>query len=104
MKVVDANLLLYAMNEDAPLHRAARAWLEQALSGAETVGLPWTVLLAVLRLSTRAAVFPRPLSLDDAFLVLDSWLAQPCVMVPEPTARHAEVLKALLLPMAPGGT
>jgi len=37
--LVDANLLVYAINEDAPLHRKARSWLEFALSGSETVGL-----------------------------------------------------------------
>jgi predicted nucleic acid-binding protein len=36
MIVVDANLLIYAVNEDAPLHRKAKTWLETALSGSET--------------------------------------------------------------------
>lgn len=28
MKLLDANLLLYAVNKDAPLHGKAKAWLE----------------------------------------------------------------------------
>ena len=37
MKLLDANLLLYAVNRDAPLHAKAKAWLETTLSGRETV-------------------------------------------------------------------
>jgi predicted nucleic acid-binding protein len=52
MIVVDANLLVYAVNEDSPDHKKAKSWLEAAVSGTETVGLPWIVLLAFLRLTT----------------------------------------------------
>ena len=37
-------LLIYAINQDAPDHREAKSWLEAAISGTETVGLPWIVL------------------------------------------------------------
>ena len=40
MKVLDLNLLLYAVNRDSPQHRPAKAWLEQTLSDEEPVGLP----------------------------------------------------------------
>ena len=33
MILIDANLLIYATNRDAPRHAAARAWLEEVLSG-----------------------------------------------------------------------
>lgn len=98
MKVVDANLLLYAVNQDAPLHAKAKPWLEGALSGTEAVGFEWTVLLAFLRLSTRPAVFPSPLRLEEALDLIDSWLAQPCAVVVQPTERHPEVLRELLAP------
>jgi uncharacterized protein len=62
MKLLDANLLLYAVNEDAPLHDKARAWIEEILSAGETVAFSWMVLLAFLRISTRPGVFPKPLS------------------------------------------
>ncbi|MCW8139153.1 MAG: type II toxin-antitoxin system VapC family toxin [Planctomycetota bacterium] len=103
MKLVDANLLLYAINSDSPLHRPAREWLERTLSGTETVGFTWTVLLAVLRLSTRSVVFPSPLTLEQAFELVDSWLAQPCATILEPTDAHARVLRDLLLPVGAGG-
>ncbi len=103
MKVVDANLLLYAVNEDAPLHRKAKSWLEGVLSGTEAVGFEWTVLLAFLRLSTRTAVFPAPLRLDEALGTIESWLAQPYAVVVQPTERHLDVLKELLAPFGAAG-
>ena len=103
MKIVDANILLYAVNEDAPLHRKAKPWLEGVLTGPEPVGFEWTVLLAFLRLSTRSAVFPRPLALEDAARVMESWLEQPCSEIVDPAERHLEVLAELLGPLGAGG-
>jgi hypothetical protein len=103
MKIVDANILLYAVNQDAPLHAKAKPWLEQALSGTEVIGFDWTVLLAFLRLSTRTSVFPKPLQLDEAFDVIDSWLARPCASIVHPGERHLAVMKALLDPMGTAG-
>jgi predicted nucleic acid-binding protein len=41
MKLLDANVLLYAYNSDSPHHEVCRTWLEQAFNGAEPIGLPW---------------------------------------------------------------
>ena len=46
MIIIDVNLLLYAVNKDAPFHGKAKSWLGAVISETETVGLPWTVLLA----------------------------------------------------------
>jgi uncharacterized protein len=103
VKIVDANLLLYAVNEDSPRHDQARRWLEDILSGTETVGFAWTVLLAFLRLSTLRAVFPRPLEPAEAFDLVGSWLEQPCAAIVHPTERHADLLKDLVLPLGTAG-
>lgn len=103
MIVVDVNLLIYAVNEDAPDHRKAKTWLEATLSGAETVGFPWIVLLAFLRLTTRSGLFQRPLAVDEAFDLLDIWLRRPSVTVPEPGARHLQTMRDLVLPLGTGG-
>ncbi|WP_340538535.1 hypothetical protein [Nocardioides sp. GXZ039] len=66
MRLVDANVLLYAVNEQAPHLDEGRAWLDRALSGEDTVGLAWLPLLAFVRLATRAALFEHPLSVEDA--------------------------------------
>jgi toxin-antitoxin system PIN domain toxin len=96
VKLVDANVLLYAVNADAPHHAAARSWLDGALSGQEAVGFAWVPLLAFLRLSTRAGLFPHPLSVEDAFGIAELWLAQPAAVAVEPTQRHLSLLRGLL--------
>ncbi|MBV8881399.1 MAG: PIN domain-containing protein [Planctomycetaceae bacterium] len=103
MKIVDANVLLYAVNEDAPQHPKARRWLEHALSGSEPVGFDWTVLLAFLRLSTRSAIFPHPLSPAQAFETMRSWLEQPCAEIVDAAERHLDVLEELLKPLGSAG-
>jgi toxin-antitoxin system PIN domain toxin len=96
VKLVDANVLLYAVNQDAPHHRPARAWLDRALSSAETVGFSWVVLLAFLRLATRPALFPQPLTQDQAAAVVGLWLDQPPAVVVQPGERHLGLLRKLL--------
>jgi len=103
VKVVDANVLLYAVNEDAPNHRASRRWLESALNGTETIGFAWVVLLAFLRLATRPGLFPRPLTIAQAAGVLEAWLAQPPAVVLAPTSRHLGLVHGLLAPIGSAG-
>ncbi len=103
MKLPDVNLFLYAYDSRSPRHGAARDWLEQTLSGAETVALSWTVLLAFTRLSTRSVVVEEPLSVDAAIEIVESWLDQPCATVINPTERHATVLRELLSPLGAAG-
>ena len=67
MILIDVNLLIYAVNEDAPLYRKAKPWLETTLSGTETVCLSWSVVLAFLRPTTRAGIFRMPLTVESAF-------------------------------------
>jgi toxin-antitoxin system PIN domain toxin len=103
MIVVDVNLLIYAVNEDAADHRRAKAWLESALSGTETVAFSWVVLLAFLRLTTRAGIFRNPLTSSAAFELADAWLQQPAVIVLEPGARHLQTMRDLLAPLGTAG-
>lgn len=103
MKLVDVNLLVYAADTSSTRNVAARAWFEGALSGNETVGLPWVVLLAFVRLTTRAAAFARPLTPATAMDIVDGWLASPTVTVPAPGRRHAAILRELLDGTGTGG-
>lgn len=96
MKLVDANVLLYAVNEDAPHHATAHSWLDHGLAGPETVGFAWVVLLAFLRLSTRPGLFPRPLTLDEAAGAVELWLEQPAALVVHPSDRHLSLVRGLL--------
>lgn len=103
MKIVDANVLLYAVNESADRHVPARTWLDSALGGHEAIGFSWVVLLAFLRLSTRQGLFPRPLPVDAATATVEDWLAAPPSTVIQPTPRHASTLSGLLGELGAGG-
>jgi len=96
VKLVDANVLLYAVNERSARHREAREWLDAAVAGRDTVAFAWIALLAFVRLVTHPGLFPRPLRPSDAVGVVRHWLEQPAVTVLEPTPRHLDVLDELL--------
>lgn len=103
MKLPDANLLLYAVDQRSPRHEAAKEWVEVTLSGSETVAFAWSVLLAFVRITTNPIIFEQPLAGDDALDFVDSWLTQPCVTVVHPTERHSAVLRDLLSPLGTAG-
>lgn len=94
--LIDANLLIYAIDADSSHHAAARPWLEQALSGTSWIGLPWSVVLAFLRVTTHPAIVHRPLSPEAALSYVDGWLAQPTVSLVGPGENHWAILSNLL--------
>lgn len=103
MQIVDANVLLYAVNRSSRQHRQSQLWLDRSLSGESAVGFAWVVLLAFLRLSTNARIFPHPLSVDEATTALDEWLAAPPARIVMPTARHLPIFTELLAASGTGG-
>lgn len=96
MIIPDVNLLVYAVNRDAPQHRRAKAWLESAISGPETVGMSWNVLLAFIRLTTRAGLLRSPLSPEAALDLVELWLEQPSVTAVSPGPAHLSILRELV--------
>ncbi|MFP5487429.1 MAG: type II toxin-antitoxin system VapC family toxin [Acidimicrobiia bacterium] len=97
MNVVDANVLIYAVNDDSDRHDEAKAWLDRSLSGAAIVGFSWIALLAFVRLTTKANLFQRPLSVDEALDCVDAWMASPAAVVVEPTSQHLALVRSLLV-------
>lgn len=103
MKLVDANVLLYAVNTDARHHARSVRWLDGALSGAATVGFSWVVLLAFIRLATKTGLFPRPLEVGDVMDRVDRWLAAGPAVILDPTPDHARIVRSLLEDVGAGG-
>lgn len=103
MMIIDANLLIYAVNSDLPHHALARGWLEEQLSNEASIGLPWVVMLAFLRICTNARVFERPLSIDQATTIVDDWLSLPGVRAISPGLKHWPVLRQLLVATGTAG-
>lgn len=96
MKLLDANVLICAVNADAREHKRAIDFLEDALSGREPVAFAWLALLAFLRIATRRGLFPKPLSTAKAFDFIDAWLSWPNVQVVEPGENHSAILRRLV--------
>lgn len=103
MILVDANLLIYAVNADTPHHERARSWLQETMSGATVVRLPWTSLLAFVRITTHPGILESPMGVDEAIGFVDEWLAQPFVELVLPGAGHWPILRNLLRATGTGG-
>lgn len=96
MILVDANLLIYAVNRDADQHKQARRWLERVLSGSREIGLAWIVILAFIRITTRAGILAKPLHSTQAIAYVETWLNRPQVELITPRERHWPILRNLL--------
>lgn len=96
MTIVDANLLLYAYNADAPQQRIAAQWLAKLLNSGELVGLPWVTIWAFIRISTNSRIWASPRPAKEAFAIVGEWLAQPGVVALQPGPLHAEILEKLV--------
>lgn len=96
MVIVDANVLLYAVDSAGAHHESSLTWLDRSLAGAEAVGLAWVALLAFVRIGTNPAILEAPMSTNDALDQVQTWLAAPAATLVHPTARHPEILRGLL--------
>ena len=96
MKVVDLNVLLYVVNENAPHHQALLDWWESAVNGDESMGLPWVVLLGFLRIATNPKIFPNPLEPAAAISKIDTWLTLANTYLVREKDEHWEILRTLL--------
>lgn len=97
MILVDVNLLLYATVATTSEHSVARPWFNSCLNGAAAVGLPWTSLLGFVRIVSNRRVYSEPVPVAEAWREVERWLDCPSVWIPQPTDRHREILRPLLL-------
>lgn len=96
MILIDANLLIYAYDHDAPHYQRARAWLESVLSSNAVVGLPWIVIVAFIRITTNKRAMVKALDVEQALGYVNSWLQQPFVTPLHPGELHWSILSSLL--------
>ena len=103
MKLIDANVLLNAVNRRSLDQAVAHRWLDDALSGAEAVAFSWIVLVAFVRISTHPRIFDTPLPVDEALEHVEAWLgAEPATIV-APTPRHFTIWSGLLKQIGTAG-
>jgi toxin-antitoxin system PIN domain toxin len=79
---LDANILLYASNDDDERRDRAQQVLSKLAAGPEVVYLFWPVVMAFLRIATRESVFPHPLSPAEALAMIGSLLNREHVYSP----------------------
>jgi uncharacterized protein len=97
VKLLDANILLYAYDSDSAHHAACRSWLEASFNSEEIIALPWQTLLAFVRICTNPRAAKKPLQSADACGIVSSWLDQVNVRVIGAGERFWEILQHQML-------
>jgi uncharacterized protein len=95
--LVDANILLYSVDEDSQFHARARDWMVTALNGSQRVGIPWMSIWAFIRIVTNPRALAQPLTPGAAWDYVQGWLEAPATWVPAPGRGHREILGSLLV-------
>lgn len=96
MRVVDTNVLLYAVNASDAHHRSSVTWLDSALDGDDNVGFVWNALLGFARIATNTRLFPRALAVEEAMAQVHDWISAPSAHVLNPGERHPMILESVL--------
>lgn len=99
--LVDANVLLYAVDERSPHHPPAREWLEAALNGSRRVAIPWASITAFQRIATNPRAQDEPLAPGAAWRIVESWLDAPTVWIPSPGVGFRAILGRLICDLHP---
>jgi toxin-antitoxin system PIN domain toxin len=94
--LVDANILLFAIDTRSPFHVRAEGWLTEQLNGVRRVAFPWLSLAAFLRISTHPRASADPLTPAEAWQHIEDWLGCDTAWIPNPTDHHRQVLGSLV--------
>jgi toxin-antitoxin system PIN domain toxin len=95
MILVDVNVLVYALREDAPRHIEYRRWLQETVNGDAPFALSDVVLSGVLRIATHPQIFDPPTSPDEALDFIETLRScSNCVFV-TPGPRHWAIFSSL---------
>jgi toxin-antitoxin system PIN domain toxin len=101
--LIDANLLVFAVNKESPFHGKSYDWLNDRLNGDQQIGIPWLSLGAFIRLITNPRIVKGPLAPTEAWRQIEDWLANDLVWTPAPTPHHAKILGDLIKHHRPTG-
>ncbi|MFA6562037.1 MAG: TA system VapC family ribonuclease toxin [Verrucomicrobiia bacterium] len=94
--VIDTNILLYAVNRDAPEHEAARQFLLRAGSSAEQWYFTDGILYEFLRVATHQKVFAEPLTWREAIRFLRPLTNNPRFRLLVAGESHFTILEEVL--------
>ena len=91
MIIPDINLLIYAYNDQASQHAAAKVWWEDLLNGKTPVGLSWLAVCGFIRLMTHPRVLAQPMPVVEATTIVRSWLVQAPVRMLQPGSKFQDI-------------
>jgi len=81
---IDANILLYASDQEAPHHERAKEFVESRGEEPDLLCLSWVTLMGYQRIATHPSIFRNPLSAQQAWGNVTSLLALPrCRVITE---------------------
>ena len=103
MIVPDANLLIYAYHEEDPSHLAALRWWDGLIAGSESVGIPWVVSSAFVRVITNPSALTQPLTPSQAIDFVREWFEFPHITPLNPGAEHLTLMREHLVAAGVGG-
>lgn len=100
MRLIDANILIYAYDTNSHRNAVCRAWLDNHLNGIHRVGLPWQSLLAFARIVTNPRIYEFPASAGDAWEQVGEWLELENSFIPHPGPNHYRLMSGLISSMS----
>ena len=81
---IDANILVYASDQESPYHDRAKGFLETRGEDPDLLCLSWVTLMGYQRIATHPSIFRNPLSAQQAWRNVTSLLALPrCRLITE---------------------
>lgn len=96
MVLLDVNVLVGAMREDALRHATMRNYLESLRQSPEPFGISDLVLSGALRVLTHPRVFAPPTPVAQARAFVSTLRATPNAVIVAPGHRHWEIFLRLL--------
>lgn len=99
----DANVLLYASNEQSPYRARAVELIDDVARGPQIIYLFWPTIMAYLRLATHPSIFARPMPLAEARANISNFLELPNVQTGAESARFWERFGAVADDASPRG-
>lgn len=79
---IDANILVYADNDEDPVHELARDLLDRLAAGPDLLYLFWPTILGYLRIATNSRILRSPATPADAIANIDGLLTLSHVVAP----------------------
>ena len=96
MLLIDTNVLVYAVNQDAEFHQECRNKLEEVRARDLPWYLSWPICYEFLRVCTHPNIMTRPWKLHSAWQFLQSLLDSPAGGLLLPTLQHENVLREII--------